>query len=209
MSWNINKMMNRNIIAILRGVKPDEVLEIARVIVSAGINKIEVPLNSPNAYESIKILKGEFESSIQIGAGTVTNIKEVEVLVKIGVDFIVSPNFDPTVVKATKDADIISYPGVTTASECFSALKCGADGLKFFPASLLGQENLIALKTVLPLHVPLYMVGGVGPKNFSTWFDAGAYGFGTGSSLYKAGDSSDVVSKNAELIVLSYDEAQK
>ena len=200
--------MNRNIIAILRGVKPKEVLAIAHVIVSAGINKIEVPLNSPDAYESIKLLIDEFKYSIQIGAGTVTNIKEVEVLVKIGVDFIVSPNFDPGVVKATKEADILSYPGVTTASECFSALKCGADGLKFFPASLLGQENLIALRAVLPLDVPLYMVGGVGPKNFASWFDAGAYGFGIGSSLYKAGDSSDIVSKKANLIVLSYDESQ-
>lgn len=199
--------MNRNIIAILRGVKPKEVLDIAHVIVKAGISQVEVPLNSPSAFESIELLRDEFEASIQFGAGTVTDIKQVEVLAKIGVNFIVSPNFDPVVVKATKKADILSYPGVITPTECFSALNCGADGLKFFPASLIGENNLIALKAVLPSNIPLFMVGGVGPKNFASWIKAGATGFGIGSGLYKAGDSSEIVAKKAESIVLSYDEA--
>ena len=199
--------MNRNIIAILRGVKPKEVLDIAHVIVKAGISQVEVPLNSPSAFESIELLRDEFEASIQFGAGTVTDIKQVEVLAKIGVNFIVSPNFDPVVVKATKKADILSYPGVITPTECFSALNCGADGLKFFPASLIGTDNLIALRAVLPTDIPLYMVGGVGPKNFASWIKAGATGFGIGSGLYKAGDSSEIVAKKAESIVLSYDEA--
>jgi len=201
--------MNRNIIAILRGVKPKEVLDIAHVIVRAGINQVEVPLNSPSAFKSIELLRDEFEGSIQFGAGTVTNIKQVEILAKIGVNFIVSPNFDSGVVKATKAANILSYPGVITPTECFSALNCGADGLKFFPASLIGEENLIALKAVLPEDIPLFMVGGVGPKNFLSWIKAGATGFGIGSGLYKAGESSEVVSKKAESIVLAYDEAQK
>lgn len=199
--------MNRNIIAILRGVKPKEVLDIAHVIVKAGISQVEVPLNSPSAFESIELLRDEFEGSIQFGAGTVTDIKQVEVLAKIGVNFIVSPNFDPVVVKATKKADILSYPGVITPTECFSALNCGADGLKFFPASLIGENNLIALKAVLPSNIPLFMVGGVGPKNFASWIKAGATGFGIGSGLYKAGDSSEIVAKKAESIVLSYDES--
>jgi 2-dehydro-3-deoxyphosphogalactonate aldolase len=199
--------MNRNIIAILRGVKPKEVLDITHVIVKAGISQVEVPLNSPSAFESIELLRDEFEGSIQFGAGTVTDIKQVEVLSKIGVNFIVSPNFDPVVVKATKKADILSYPGVITPTECFSALNCGADGLKFFPASLIGENNLIALKAVLPSNIPLFMVGGVGPKNFASWIKAGATGFGIGSGLYKAGDSSEIVAKKAESIVLSYDEA--
>ena len=199
--------MNRNIIAILRGVKPKEVLDIAHVIVKAGISQVEVPLNSPSAFESIELLRDEFEGSIQFGAGTVTDIKQVEVLAKIGVNFIVSPNFDPVVVKATKKADILSYPGVITPTECFSALNCGADGLKFFPASLIGENNLIELKAVLPSTIPLFMVGGVGPKNFASWIKAGAIGFGIGSGLYKAGDSSEIVAKKAESIVLSYDEA--
>ncbi len=115
----------------------------------------------------------------------------------------------PGVVKATKEANILSYPGVVTPTECFSALNFGADGLKFFPASLIGEENLIALKAVLPEDIPLFMVGGVGPKNFLSWIKAGATGFGIGSGLYKAGESSEVVSKKAESIVLAYDEAQK
>ncbi len=200
--------MNRNIIAILRGVKPKEVLDIAHVIVKAGISQVEVPLNSPSAFESIELLRDEFEGSIQFGAGTVTDIKQVEVLAKIGVNFIVSPNFNPDVVKATKKANILSYPGVITPTECFSAIHCGADGLKFFPASLIGEDNLIALKAILPEDIPLFMVGGVGPKNFSSWIKAGATGFGIGSGLYKAGESSEIVSKKAESIVLAYDEAQ-
>jgi len=201
--------MNRNIIAILRGVKPKEVLDVVNVIVRAGISQVEVPLNSPNAFESIELIRDEFDGLIQFGAGTVTDIKQVEVLAKIGVNFIVSPNFDPGVVKATKEANILSYPGVITPTECFSALNSGADGLKFFPASLIGEENLIALKAVLPEDIHLFMVGGVGPKNFLSWIKAGANGFGIGSGLYKAGESSEVVSKKAESIVLAYDEAQK
>ncbi len=201
--------MNRNIIAILRGVKPKEVLDVVNVIVRGGISQVEVPLNSPNAFESIELIRDEFDGLIQFGAGTVTDIKQVEVLAKIGVNFIVSPNFDPGVVKATKEANILSYPGVITPTECFAALNSGADGLKFFPASLIGEENLIALKAVLPEDIPLFMVGGVGPKNFLSWIKAGATGFGIGSGLYKAGESSEVVSKKAESIVLAYDEAQK
>ena len=200
--------MNRNLIAILRGFEPREVLEVVHVIVKAGITQVEVPLNSPSAFESIKLLHDVFNHPIQIGAGTVVNVKQVEILAEIGVDFVVSPNFDPAVVRATKDSEILSYPGVITPSECFSAINCGADGLKFFPASLLGEENLIALTAVLPADIPLYMVGGVGPKNFESWIKAGAHGFGIGSGIYKAGDSSKLVAKKAESIVLSYDQAK-
>ena len=200
--------MNRNIIAILRGIKPNEVLEISQVIVNSGVNYIEVALNSPDAFESIRLLRKKFSGHIQIGAGTVTKIGEVLALSHLDVDFIVSPNFDPEVVKATKEAKIISYPGVTTASECYSAINCGADGLKFFPASLLGIENFKALKAILPKDIPFYMVGGVGPENFLSWFDAGATGFGIGSGLYKAGDSAEIVYEKAMTIVLSYDKAK-
>ena len=199
--------MSRNIIAILRGIKPNEVLEISQVIANSGINYVEVALNSPDAFESIRLLRNKYRNHIQIGAGTVTKIGEVLALSHLGVDFIVSPNFDHDVVKATKEANILSYPGVTTASECYSAINCGADGLKFFPASLLGVENFKALKAILPRDIPFYMVGGVGPKNFSSWFEAGATGFGIGSSIYKAGDSSSSVARKSKLIVQSYDKA--
>ena len=201
--------MSRNIIAILRGVKPNEVLEISQVIANSGINYIEVALNSPDAFESIRLLRNKFNGHIQIGAGTVTKVGEVLALSHLGVDFIVSPNFDPEIVKATKEAKIMSYPGVTTASECYSAINCGADGLKFFPASLLGIENFKALKAILPKDIPFYMVGGVGPENFLSWLSAGATGFGIGSGIYKAGDSSQSVSSKSKLIVQFYDDAHK
>ena len=183
--------MTRNIIAILRGVKPSEVLEIARTIAENGITQIEVPMNSPDVFDSIQLLHDEMKDFISVGAGTVTNINQVKILEEIGIDFIVSPNFDSKVV------------------ECFSALNCGADGLKFFPASLLGESNLAALKAVLPQNIPLYMVGGVGPENFSSWLSSGATGFGIGSGIYKAGDSSQSVASKSKLIVQSYDEAHK
>ena len=199
--------MSRNIIAILRGIKPEEALDIVHVIVDSGITQVEVPLNSPRAFESIELIRDEFKGSIQFGAGTVTDVEQVEILSRIGVDFIVSPNFEYSVVKATKEAGILSYPGVITPTECFSALNSGADGLKFFPASLLGEANLIAIKAVLPFNIPIYMVGGVGPENFSSWFKAGASGFGIGSGIYKAGESASAVAKKAESIILSYDES--
>ena len=199
--------MSRNIIAILRGIKPEEVLDIVHVIVDSGITQVEVPLNSPRAFESIELIRDEFKGSIQFGAGTVTDVEQVEILSRIGVDFIVSPNFEYSVVKATKEAGFLSYPGVITPTECFSALNSGADGLKFFPASLLGEANLIAIKAVLPSNIPIYMVGGVGPENFSSWFKAGASGFGIGSGIYKAGESASAVAKKAESIILSYDES--
>lgn len=201
--------MKREIIAILRGIKPNEVLAVAHSIAESGITQIEVPMNSPDVFDSIKLLCDEFRDDIQVGAGTVTNTKQVETLSDIGgVRFIVSPNFDSEVVEATKKMGMMSFPGVITPTECFSALKSGADGLKFFPATLLGEANLSALKAVLPQGIPLYMVGGVGPENFLSWFDAGATGFGIGSGLYKAGDSAEIVYEKAKAIVLSYDKAK-
>ena len=201
--------MEKNIIAILRGVRPEEVLQIAACVVDSGITQIEVPMNSPDVFDSIQLIHDELAEHISVGAGTVTSIDQVKTLENIGIDFIVSPNFDPKVVEATKNAGMLSYPGVITPTECFSALNCGADGLKFFPASLLGEANLIALKAVLPDKIPLYMVGGVGPENFSSWFNAGATGFGIGSGIYKAGDTSQSVAMKAKQIVQSYDEAKK
>jgi 2-dehydro-3-deoxyphosphogalactonate aldolase len=201
--------MSRKIIAILRGIEPNEVLEISKVIINSGVNYIEVALNSTDAFESIRLLRNEYSGDIKIGAGTVTKIGEVLALSHLGVDFIVSPNFDPEVVKASKEAKIISYPGVTTASECYSAINCGADGLKFFPASLLGIENFKALNAILPKDIPFYMVGGVGPESFKSWLNAGATGFGIGSGIYKAGDSPQSVFNKSKLIVQSYDQAKK
>jgi 2-dehydro-3-deoxyphosphogalactonate aldolase len=199
--------MNRNLIAILRGITPKEAVGIAQVLIDAGITRIEVPLNSPNPLDSIECLVQHFGTQAQIGAGTVLSAKDVESVANVGGQLIVSPNTDIDVIKATKAKGLISFPGVITPSECFSALKAGADGLKIFPANLLGEEGLKAIRAVLPTDTQVYMVGGAGPDSFRRWFKAGANGFGIGSALYKPGRSIQDVSDIALSLVAAYDES--
>jgi 2-dehydro-3-deoxyphosphogalactonate aldolase len=199
--------MSRNLIAILRGITPKEVVAITEVLIDAGITRIEVPLNSPNPLDSIECLAQNYGTQAQIGAGTVLSAKEVESIASVGGQLIVSPNTDIDVIKATKAKGLISFPGAITPSECFSALKAGADGLKIFPANLLGEEGLKAIRAVLPTDTQVYMVGGAGPESFSRWFKAGANGFGIGSALYKPGRSIKDVSNIARSLVAAYDES--
>ncbi len=197
--------MTRNLIAILRGVTPAEVVDITAVVIDAGITSIEVPLNSPDAIKSIGLLVEKYADSALIGAGTVLTVEDVEQVAAAGGKLIVSPNCNPEVIKASKAHDMFSYPGVMTATECFLALESGADGLKFFPSSLLGTSGLSALKAVLPASAQTYAVGGVGPDNFAEWIDAGASGFGIGTGIYKPGFSVDDVAGRARAIVDAYD----
>ncbi len=199
--------MSRNIIAILRGVRPDEVLDVGQQLIEAGIDKIEVPLNSPDPIKSIKLLVDEFGSVAQLGAGTVLNVSQVREVGETGAHLIVSPNCDPEVIVATKNAGMLSYPGALTPTECFSALKHGADGLKIFPAFKMGQEGLLALRAVLPQAIQVFAVGGVGSDNFGDWRKAGADGCGLGSCLFKPGMSASAVGQNAQKIVTAYDAA--
>lgn len=200
-------MNARKIIAILRGVTPEEVLGIGQELVSAGIETIEVPLNSPRPFESISALAGAFGTRAQIGAGTVLKPEEVTRLREAGGTLVVSPDMNPEVIAATKAAGMLSYPGVMTPTEAFGALRAGADGLKFFPATLLGPAGLKAIRAVLPPETETYAVGGAGPENFAEWFEAGATGFGIGTSLYKPGFSAAEVRKRADAIVAAYDKA--
>ena len=197
--------MNRNLIAILRGVTPAEVVDMTAALIDAGITSIEVPLNSPDAFKSIGLLVEKYADSALIGAGTVLTVEDVEQVAAVGGKLIVSPNCNPDVIKATKARNMFSYPGVMTATECFLALESGADGLKFFPSSLLGASGLSALKAVLPPSAETYAVGGVGPDNFAEWIDAGASGFGIGTGIYKPGFSVDDVASRARAIVEAYD----
>lgn len=199
--------MQREIIAILRGVRPDEVLAIGQVLVDAGITTIEVPMNSPQPLESIRILADAFQEDAQIGAGTVLNTSQVRDVALAGGQLIVSPDTAPDVIAATKAAGLASYPGVATPSECFTALRNGADGLKFFPSFLIGPAGLSAISAVLPPATKTYAVGGVGPDNFSNWFKAGITGFGIGSGLYKPGYAASDVAAHAKTIVAAYDAA--
>jgi 2-dehydro-3-deoxyphosphogalactonate aldolase len=199
--------MVRKIIAILRGITPHEVAGIAEELILSGITKIEVPLNSPSAYESIEILANRFPSEAVIGAGTVLAKNEVSHVWNSGGKMIVSPNVNVDVIRETKKLNMRSYPGVFTATECFEAVQNGSDGLKLFPAFLMGVDGLKALRAVLPPGQSTYAVGGVDPTNFVDWLASGVTGFGIGSYLYKVGDNASAVRKKADEIVSAYDDA--
>ncbi len=197
--------MQREIIAILRGITAKEAPAIAEVIIEAGIDKIEIPLNSPSPFESIESLINTFGDVAVIGAGTVLQVEQVEHLAAINASMVVSPDCNSDVIMATKRAKMLSYPGCFTATECFTALRHGADGLKLFPSFLVGPKGLEALRAVLPKTAPIYAVGGVGPDNFADWVGAGATGFGIGSSLYKPGMSLADMRAMAQNITAAYD----
>lgn len=201
--------MTRPIIAILRGVTPEEAVAVARACIDAGITRIEVPLNSPHPFDSIRRMADAHRDIAEIGAGTVLTPDDVNRVHAAGGTLIVSPNCDARVIMATKAAGMASWPGVMTPTECFAALKAGADGLKIFPASLIGPAGVKAMRAVLPAGCPVYAVGGAGPDNFADWLQAGADGFGIGTALYTPGLSPDQVATRAKAIVTAYDEAAR
>jgi 2-dehydro-3-deoxyphosphogalactonate aldolase len=179
--------MSRPLIAILRGVEPARAVETATAIVAAGIDWIEVPLNSPEPLRSIAAMQEALGDRAHIGAGTVLTPEEVRAVAATGATFVVSPNADVRVIARTKELEMDSYPGVFTPTEAFAALGAGADALKVFPAGMMGTGGLKAIRAVLPRETRVYAVGGVGPADFGAWVAAGADGFGLGSSLFQAG----------------------
>lgn len=205
--------MSRPLIAIIRGVTNAEALDVTAALIEAGIDRIEVPMNSPNALVSIEAMVKTFGDKALIGAGTVLNPEVVRSVADVGGKLIVSPNANVEVIKESKKLGLQSFPGVLTPTECFAALDAGADGLKIFPSFLLGAEGLKAIKAILPPEVPVFMVGGVGPNNFAELMAAGAAGFGIGTGLFKPGFTVDDVHKRAVEMVSAYDsitaEAQK
>jgi len=198
--------MSRQIIAILRGVTPAEVVEIGTALVDAGINIIEVPLNSPDPYASVSALATALGDQARIGAGTVLTVGEVARVRAAGGRLVVSPDTNADVIAATKASGMASYPGVMTPTEAFTALRAGADGLKLFPASLVGPGGLKALRAVLPPETEVFAVGGASPSNFGDWGAAGATGFGIGTALYSPGFTAKEVGARAEAVVAAYDE---
>ena len=201
-------MSHLPLIAILRGVTTAEAPAMAEALVDAGITQIEVPLNSPTPFDSITAMKNAVGDTAIIGAGTVLSTDDVGRVRDAGGELIVSPNCDQRVIVATKAAGMASWPGVMTPTECFAALKAGADGLKIFPASLLGPDGIKAIRAVLPRGTQVYAVGGAGADNFRAWVDASADGFGIGSALFKPGFSVADVAKRAKDMVAAYEAAK-
>jgi 2-keto-3-deoxy-6-phosphogluconate aldolase len=187
-----------NLVAILRGIRPDEVEAVGEVLIEAGWRIIEVPLNSPDPLKSIEALVKRFGDQALIGAGTVLSPAQVADVAATGAKVIISPNANPAVIKASRQADMVSLPGVATPTEAFAAIEAGASGIKAFPAEAIPPHVIKAWKAVLPKDIPVLAVGGVTPDNMADFVKAGAAGFGIGSSLYKPG--ADVASVKAQAI---------
>ena len=197
----LQRLHECRLVAIIRGVTPDEVEAIGEAIYQAGIRIIEVPLNSPQPLDSIGRLAKSLGNRALIGAGTVLDPADVARIRDVGGRLIVSPSTDTEVIAATARAEMVSSPGFFTPSEAFQALKAGATALKLFPAEAVTPAFVKAQRAVLPQDVPLLVVGGVKPDNMQPWLDAGANGFGLGSGLYKPGQSPDEVAAQARAYV--------
>lgn len=203
----VSNMQDRELIAILRGLTLSEADAVVSQLIEAGFTKIEIPLNSPEPLKTIAHLQRKFGERSMFGAGTVLTVEEVKAVAATGAKLIVSPNTNSEVIRTTKALGLESYPGVMTPSECFTAIEAGADGLKFFPASVIGPGGLAAMLAVLPKGIKTYAVGGASASNFAEWIDAGVTGFGLGSALYKPGRSAAEVGLIAREMVQAYDEA--
>lgn len=189
-------------VAILRGITPKEVLEHGHVLVEAGFQIIEVPMNSPNPIDSIALLQEFFGEKVLIGAGTVMTPEQLDQLHAVKAKLMVCPHTDTELIRYAKSLGMYALPGFFTATEAFSALEAGADGLKLFPAEAIPGPNVIkAFCAVLPPDLWLCPVGGVTPSNLEHYVTAGAKGFGLGSALYRAGQSVEKTSQNARAFV--------
>ena len=177
------------LIAILRGVRPDEAEAIGDALVEGGVRIIEVPLNSPDPLDSIARLSARFEGRALIGAGTVLSIDQIDPIRSAGGRLIVSPSTNTAVIAATVAAGLVSCPGYFTLSEAFAALDAGAHALKLFPAEAASPAVVRAQRAVLPKELKLIVVGGIGPDTMAPWFAAGADGFGLGSGIYRPGQT--------------------
>ncbi|EAQ8920361.1 2-dehydro-3-deoxy-6-phosphogalactonate aldolase [Salmonella enterica] len=205
MQWQTNLPL----IAILRGITPDDALAHVGAVVDAGFDAIEIPLNSPQWEKSISSVVKAYGGRALIGAGTVLKPEQVDQLAGMGCKLIVTPNIQPEVIRRAVSYGMTVCPGCATATEAFSALDAGAQALKIFPSSAFGPGYISALKAVLPPDAPLFAVGGVTPENLAQWIKAGCVGAGLGSDLYRAGQSVERTAQQAAAFVNAYREAVK
>jgi 2-dehydro-3-deoxyphosphogalactonate aldolase len=196
------------IVAILRGVTPDEVVAVSQTLYDAGIRVVEVPLNSPEPFTSIEKLSKAFVDKMVVGAGTVLNVQDVNLLKAHGGQISVSPDCNEATISRAVELGMIPLPGVFTPTEAFAAIRAGAKHLKLFPAEVASPATIKAWKAVLPKHIQIYAVGGVTPENMGDWLAAGASGFGIGSSIFKPGISMAKISESAHSLVSAWKRAK-
>ncbi len=192
------------LIAILRGLTPDQAVDVAETIYDAGFRIMEVPLNSPDPFSSIALLVRHFDERMLIGAGTVTSVEDCRRVAEAGARLVVAPNTDADVIATARAADMIAVPGVATPSEAFAAIRAGANALKLFPADAVGPSGVRAWRAVLPARLPLVAVGGVGPDNMAEWRKAGVDGFGIGSALFRPGMTTSDIRRNADAFIAAF-----
>ena len=192
------------LVAILRGLTPEEAVGVGEALVEAGFTCLEVPLNSPHPLESIRLLRDALDGRAVVGAGTVLTPQAAEDVASAGGQLIISPNTNVDVIRETKTLGLLSLPGFFTPSEAFAALDAGADALKLFPAEIAGPKGLKAVRAVLPAATRVYPVGGVDPDSMSAWRSAGASGFGIGSAVFKPGQSAEQVARQAAEFVVRW-----
>ena len=195
------------IIAILRGVSPDEVVAVGQVLYDQGISIVEVPLNSPEPFISIEKLAKAFVGKMVVGAGTVLSTQDVNLLKEHGGQISVSPDCNSETIARAVALELEPVPGVFTPTEAFAAIRAGAKHLKLFPAEVAAPQTIKAWKAVLPKHIKIHAVGGITPANMKDWLAAGASGFGIGSSLYKPGMELAQISESAQNLVLAWKKA--
>lgn len=199
--------MKRPLVAILRGVKPEETEAIVGVLIEAGMTAIEIPLNSPDPFRSIAMAVKQAPAGVLIGAGTVLTAADVDRLDEVGGKLMVSPNVDTEVLARAHQHGMVTMPGVFSPTEALLAARAGASSLKFFPASVLGASGIAAIRAVLPAGVMIAAVGGVSDQNFAEYIKGGVTAFGLGSSLYKPGMTAADVAARAKVTVAAYDRA--
>lgn len=197
--------LKRGLVAILRGVKPEEIEDIAAALVEAGFGALEIPLNSPDPFRSIEKAVVTHGHNTLIGAGTVLTSENVDQLADVGGRLLVSPNINKSVMNRAAHHKMVTMPGVFTATDAFEAIEYGASGLKFFPANVLGPSGIKAIMAVLPDDLPIGAVGGVSEVDFGTYGNNGISVFGLGSSIYKVGMSAEEVSARATKTIAAYD----